>query len=115
MRTAIAIFLFVHAFAHLAGFAGAWRLAGSIPYRTTVLDGTFDIGDLGMRALGILWLLVAFAFAVAGTAALYQLPSWPGIALVVSLVSLALCIVGWPDARIGAIVDVALIALLLAR
>ena len=70
MRIALAVFLALHGFAHFVGFAGSFGLAESIPYRTTVLGGTVDLGDTGIRAFGVLWLLAAGTFLVASAAAM---------------------------------------------
>ena len=53
MRIAVAIFLALHGFAHFAGFAGSFGLAESMPYRTTVLGGMVDLGDVGVREVAV--------------------------------------------------------------
>ena len=113
MRIALAFLLFAHGFAHVVGFAGAWRLSGQVPYRTTLFDGWVDAGDRGIRIMGVLWLLAALAFGVAAVATVTPLAWWPSYVLAVSAISLVMCLAGWPDARIGAVVNVGLISLLL--
>lgn len=51
---ALAGFLLLHGVAHLVGFAVPWRLVRSeeVPYKTTILSGTVDVGDVGIRILG---------------------------------------------------------------
>ena len=51
--------------------------------------------------IGILWLLVACGFVVIALGAFLRAGCWPTGAIVTAAVSLALCVVGWPDARIG--------------
>jgi hypothetical protein len=34
-----------------------------VPYRTTLLAGSIDVGVVGIRVVGVAWLLVAVAFA----------------------------------------------------
>lgn len=114
MRVFVALFLLVHGFAHLVGFAGSWNLSREIAYKTTILGGRFDAGDSGIRVIGVLWLIAALAFAVAGAALLGRAPWWPAAAMGVSAASLVLCVTGWPDARIGLAIDAALIAFLVA-
>jgi hypothetical protein len=115
MRIVVAILFIVHGVAHLPGFVVPWRLAslGEMPYRTTILNGTFDVGSFGIRLAGILWLLAGLGFAIAGLAAYGSSPAWPTIALVVTLFSLALTVLGWPEARIGLALNVVILAYLI--
>jgi hypothetical protein len=62
--------------------------------------------------MGVLWLLIALAFVGVGIAALLRSPSWVGLALAVSGVSLVLSILALPDSRIGIVVNVVLLAVL---
>ena len=115
MRILLAILMALHGVAHLVGFAGSWQLApDGIPYKTTVLGGRVDLGDVGIRTVGLLWLVTAVAFAIAAGAAVTRTPWWPQLALGVAVVSLLLSSTEWPEARIGVGVNVVIIAALLA-
>lgn len=113
MRLALSAFLIAHGVAHVVGFAVPWRLMETpdLPYRTTLLAGTIDVGDAGARAVGILWLLAALAFVLIGST---LLAGWNvRVALFLALgFSLGLCVLGWPDARTGVVVNAALLGLL---
>src|SRR5829696_5581074 len=99
MRIALAILMALHGVAHLVGFSGAWSLAPEgVPYKTTVLAGHVDLGDVGIRAVGLLWLAAAAAFLFAGLAA----------------VSLRLSATEWPEARIGVAINALIITALIA-
>ena len=114
MRFVLAFFLLAHAVAHLVGFVSSWKLAtlAELPYKTTVFAGRMDVGDAGIRVLGVLWLLTALAFLVAASA-VATATDWAGrFMLAVVIASLMLCVVGWPDARIGVAVNVGLVLLL---
>jgi hypothetical protein len=37
-----------------------------VPYKTTIFGGGVDVGDTGIKIVGILWLLTALAFTGAG-------------------------------------------------
>lgn len=116
MRIALAVMLFGHGFAHLPGFIISWQLAAfrELTYRTTLLGGRADVGSAGIRVVGVLWLLTAIALAVCAAAVLMQ-ASWSMPATLSAVTfSLILCVAAWPDSRIGAFVDVALIISLLA-
>jgi hypothetical protein len=60
----VAVALALHAIAHLPGFVTAWRLAElqDLPYGTVVLNGTLDVGEPGIRVVGLLWLVGSAAF-----------------------------------------------------
>jgi hypothetical protein len=113
MRTLLALFIGLHATAHLVGFAGSWQLASpqDMPYKTTVLGGRLDLGDSGIRAVGVVWLLLAAAFLVAAIGILGNAAWWIPATMTISVASLAVCIVQWPEARIGALINVALIGI----
>lgn len=110
MRIALAVFLALHGFAHFVGFAGSFGLAESIPYRTTVLGGTVDLGDTGIRAFGVLWLLAAGAFLVASAAAMTSQEWWLKALLVAATGSLVLSLMTLPEARIGVLLNVLILA-----
>ncbi|HEX6643233.1 MAG TPA: hypothetical protein VF037_01065 [Gemmatimonadales bacterium] len=114
MRIAIAIFLALHGFAHVVGFAGSFGLAESVPYKTTVLGGTVDLGDAGMRAFGILWLVGAAAFLVASASAMSNQDWWVKATLVAASFSLVLSLMALPEARIGVLLDGLIIAAIVA-
>ncbi|AKJ04452.1 hypothetical protein ATI61_101459 [Archangium gephyra] len=111
MNLAAAVFLLLHGFAHLVGFVGAWRLSSTVPYKTTILNGRFELGDGGVRVFGILWLLAALTFAVAAVGAFLRSPWWGTLTLLIALFSGVLCVLSWPEAKLGLLVNVALIAL----
>ncbi len=114
MRTAIALLMALHGIAHLPGFLNSWELVTleEIPYHTTVLSGRLDVGDVGIRALGVLWLAAAVTFAVAAGGALAHAGWWIPWAAGAALGSLILSAVEWPEARIGVAVNAFLLAAL---
>jgi hypothetical protein len=111
LRTALTVVLLIHGVAHLPGFLVPWRLAAlpQMPYRTTLLDGRIDAGAVGIRIVGLCWLLAAFAMVAAAVATFRGSPAWPALTLGAATFSLVLCVLGLPEARIGLVVDLALI------
>lgn len=105
----------LHGIAHVVGFVGSWQLGESsnIPYKTTLLNGKLDVGDVGIRVVGVFWLVTALAFAVASLGAIAERGSWVPTALVIAIFSMALSLLEWPAARIGVFVNIALVAALL--
>lgn len=61
----------------------------------------------------MLWLVAAFAFGVSSVAVLTRHTWWLPVTICVTAFSLVLCVIGWPDARIGLFVDIAILAVLL--
>jgi hypothetical protein len=114
VRYAIAVFFFLHGFAHVVGFAGAWKLAKDVPYKTTLLSGRLDVGDTGIRVMGIIWLLTALMFALTAVALAVQLSWWRVAAISVVSFSLVLCAVNLPEAKIGLVINILLLVFLIA-
>ena len=109
-----AIYLIVHGIIHLIGFVVFWQIAEieDISYKTTVLAGRLDIGDVGMRVLGVVWLLIAVAFVIAGVAIFFSPPWWWSFTLAVTIASLIVTLLGWPDARFGVLANIVILLFL---
>lgn len=114
MRFVFALALAVHGVAHLVGFVSSWKLAvlPELPYKTTIFGGRLDIGDTGVRAIGLLWLLAAVTFLLTAAATAVHAQWTPRLALFAAIGSLLLCVAGWPDSRIGLAVNVGLLLVL---
>ena len=78
MRIVVAVLLIIHGVAHLPGFVVPWRLAApkEMPYKTTLFAGLVNAGDVGIRVVGILWLVAAIALAACGVGVL-AIVVWP--------------------------------------
>lgn len=114
LRWVLSIVFIVHGFSHLVGFVVPWGIGEvkDAPYKTTLLADRVDVGDTGIRVFGVLWLIAALAFVVAGIACLTGQAWWITYATWTAVFSLLLSILGWPDARIGVVVDLMILALL---
>jgi hypothetical protein len=115
MHFAIAALFIIHGVAHLVGFVVPWRIATleETPYRTTILNGKVDVGDAGIRAIGVLWLITAAAFLACGVAVAVQTEWWIWLAMGATLISFDLTILGWPESRIGVVINVLIVLLLI--
>jgi hypothetical protein len=113
MRLVFAFFLLAHGVAHLVGFVSSWKLAtlAELPYKTTVFSGRVDVGDAGIRVMGVLWLLAGLAFLVAAVAVATEAGWAVRFVLAAVIASLMLCLAGWPDARVGVAVNLGLVLL----
>lgn len=116
MRIALAVLMLLHGVAHLPGFVGSWRLAAleGMPYKTTLLAGRVDVGDVGIRVVGVVWLLAALGFILTAIGAFTDRSWWMAALMGVALASLGLSVLEWPLARIGVAVNLAILAALLA-
>lgn len=112
MRIVMAVLMVLHGVAHLPGFVNEWRLATleGLPYRTTILAGRLELGEAGIRVVGTLWLVAAIAFWAAGAGALAGRSWWIPAAAIVAVASLALSLVELPEARIGVLVNLVILA-----
>ena len=113
LNVVAAVILAAHGLAHLPGFVGPWKFSAGVPYKTTILGGRLDVGDVGAKVVGVLWLLLAVAFVLLAWVAYAGAPWWPLGALAVASVSLLLCLIHWPETIIGVVIDILLIIVIL--
>ena len=115
MRFALAAGLIAHGVAHAVGFVVPWKLMSTpeMPYKTTILGGMLDVGDAGVRVLGVVWLIATLGWVLLGGAVLSGLSVRLWLFAMLAL-SFALCAMGWPEARIGLVLNVVLLVALLA-
>jgi hypothetical protein len=111
LHRGLAVFLGLHGFAHLVGFLGSWKLGdfADAPYTTLIVNGAFDVGDAGIRVVGVLWLVATAAFVVAAVALWQERPTAVRIVLAATAFSLAICIIGLPAGIIGVGIDMAIL------
>ena len=106
----LGVFLALHGFAHLVGTSASFDRAAdgdSAQY----LAGAWTLSDPALlRLAGLVWALVAAAFLYAGAVAWLRRPEWPRVLAVVSVVSLALCVIALWASVVGVVIDVALLA-----
>jgi hypothetical protein len=115
MRFVVAAILAAHGIAHFVGFVFSWRIAtlAELPFKTTVLADRVDIGNTGILVMGVLWLVVGLGFSIAAVLVSMRVPSALRVTAYIVAASFSLCVIEWPDSRIGLGVDVALAILLL--
>ncbi|HYF75585.1 MAG TPA: hypothetical protein VD973_00480 [Symbiobacteriaceae bacterium] len=103
----------VHGLIHLMGFVAYWPLGvvAELPYKTTVAGGAWDVGALGMKVFGVLWLIVALGFVAAVGGFFFGQSWWRPLLVGTSLVSTAIIAMDWAPAFRGAYVNVAILML----
>ena len=114
MRIVLAVLMAVHGIAHLPGFLVSWRLATfpELPFRTTILGTSVDVGEIGIRVVGLLWLAAGAAFVAVAAVTAMRVAWWQPAAYTLIALSAGLCLLGWPDARLGLAAN-AVVALLI--
>lgn len=117
VRILVAVVLAGHGLIHLMGVVSLWRLATieQVPYGTTILSGAIDIGDGGVRIVGLVWALAAALFVVSAWTVWRGSRSALGIVTVSAVVSLIVCIVGLPGSEVGVLVNVVILAAVVVR
>ena len=93
-----------HGLVHAIGFAAPWRI-GTLAYRTTVMGEHLDLADVGIRSLGLLWLLAGAGFLAVGLRLAWR-GSVPGRFLAAAaLLALVICLLGLPESGFGTAID----------
>ncbi|MGE3189902.1 MAG: hypothetical protein AB7H88_17735 [Vicinamibacterales bacterium] len=99
IKVVFAIVLVAHGLIHLMGAAKAFGLA-DLPALTQPIS----------RPMGLAWLL-ASAMVLASAAALFAWPrGWIFVAVLAAIVSQAVILTAWADARFGTLANVLLLA-----
>ena len=117
MKIAVALFLFIHGFAHIVGFVVYWRImkVKDVEYKTTIFPGSMNVGDGGIKFIGFVYLISALAFGFMGYDLLTNGVYFWEYIWTVTMVSTVLCITGWPDTKLGILTNVILIVFLAAN
>ena len=115
IKILFAVFLFLHGIAHLVGFVVPWRImrVEEMPYKTTLLAGKIDVGDWGIKATGLIWFILATGFFLLGLNVFFKWYEGEVIPYILSLLSLVMCVLGWPDAKIGIAANLFIVSFLI--
>ena len=113
----VAIALILHGLIHLMGTAIYARRPeiNGLSYKTTLLSGHWDLGQSGIAVFGWLWLLPAVGFVAGAVALLAGWAWWNPVLVGITLVSLTLTVLDWSSAFRGAVIDVAILALIVSE
>jgi hypothetical protein len=111
MTYVLAAIVGLHGLVHALGFVSSWRLA-PVPLMTPTLLARIDPDGPLMHAIGLLWLLPIAGFVIGGIGIAMDVPL-KTLLVASALLSLALCVAWWSDAKVGAIIDVAILLALI--
>jgi hypothetical protein len=109
VRVALTTIVTLHALIHIAGFLKWWQLA-SLPEMTG--STLIRLSPSGGKAFGMLWFM-AFVVLLAAAVAIARRDSWRLLGLSGALLSQALIVVAWPDAKFGSIGNLVIVAALI--
>lgn len=111
----VAVFFALHGLVHALGLTATWQVgpAGTVSASPELVPA-ISAGSPQAKLLGVLWLIAMVSFVGASATLLAHVPWWRTVAVAAALVSLALCIAWWRDAKVGAFIDVAILAGLVA-
>ena len=91
-----------------------WKLytIEDLPYTTKVLWNRVDVGAVGIRIVGVLWLLSGLVWIIAGIGLVLLAPWWSAVTIAAALFSSIVCILGLPDGKWGLLINLAILALI---
>lgn len=106
--------IFFHGLIHILGFVTYWQLAQvqELPYKTTLLQGSLEVGEPGIRIFGALWLVVMQAILTADAGLIAGLSWWRPLMIVAALLSLALTVLDYDVAPAGIVFNLVLLGVL---
>ncbi|MFZ5817636.1 MAG: ABC transporter permease [Bacillota bacterium] len=103
-----------HGLIHLLGYVAYWPLArvAELPYKTALAGGRWEVGPLGMKLYALLWLIATAGYALALVDLHTGQSWWRPVMLATTALSTALILLDWAPAFRGAIVNLAILALM---
>lgn len=115
LSIAMVVLLGIHGLIHLMGFVAYWPLneVPELAYKMAFLGGRLELGANGTRLYSVLWLLAAIGFVAAGIALLADWQWGMPLLVAVTLLSLVITALDWVPAFRGALINVAILAVLL--
>ncbi|MEZ4256186.1 MAG: DUF6544 family protein [Polyangiales bacterium] len=107
MRIAVIFLLTFHGLLHLPGFLKPWKLAvlPALSGRSAV-----SLGEVGGKVVGLVWLIAGLLLLGAAALRVCDASSWWMVALVAVVLSQALVVFQWHDAKFGTVANVLLAA-----
>ena len=114
IRIVMGVYLFIHGFCHFVGFVVPWQIVTieEEPYTTTLLCKTIDAGTVGIRVIGIIWLITGLLFIACAIALFIHSSWWYDIIFYLSIFSILLCVLGLPGAKIGILANIIILVFL---
>lgn len=108
----VAIILILHGLIHLMGTVTYMKIGTvqGLTYKTTLLGGSWDLGESGIAVYGALWAAAAIGFIISAIALLAGWGWYRPVLMGVAIFSLALTALDWKVASAGAILNIVILA-----
>lgn len=103
IRITLLVILFIHGLIHLMGFTKAFQLA-EIDQLTLPIS----------KSAGVFWLIGCLLMLTSGAALLFKLNWWWAVALLGVIISQALIMISWQDAKFGTVANIIILLGILA-
>ena len=106
--------LILHGLIHLMGTVTYLRLGTveGLNYKTTLLNGRWDVGKTGMAVFGALWAVAAIGFIVAAVGLIGGWTWAQAVLINVTILSLVLTALDWNTAFAGFILNVVILSVI---
>jgi hypothetical protein len=110
-----ALLVLLHGLVHWMGFRvySGRAVVNGLPYKTTLFNGLWDLGEAGMRWYGWAWLIPMAGLIVSAVAMALRAAWWQPALAGSAAASLIVTGPDWRYASRGALIDMAILALLL--
>jgi hypothetical protein len=83
------------------------------PDGTYVFWHRFDVGETGIRIVGVIWMLSGVLWVLSGIGLLFLTNWWVGFTIATALVTLIPCILTLPDGKYGTLINLVILVLTL--
>ncbi len=104
MHIIAAVLLAMHGVGHLVGFRSAfWPTPIDLQRRSSMVS----------KLDGLVWLVLALGFVGSAGLLLFQQPGWTVLVLMSACGSALMCVLSWPETRLGLLIDVLLLILVM--
>jgi hypothetical protein len=108
------VILILHGLIHLMGTATYLKLGTveGLTYKTTLLNGRWDVGQTGIAVFGTLWAVATIGFIVAGIGMIAGSYWWQPTLSIVAVFSLILTTLDWNMAFAGVVLNVVILTVM---
>ncbi|ELY57058.1 hypothetical protein [Natronolimnohabitans innermongolicus] len=106
-----AIAVVIHGIIHFLGIGVYFELLemADLPYKTTLLGGVVDVGDVGIRVFAGLTAVAGVGFVASAVALVTGWRYWRELLLAVTVFSLVLTALDWTVASAGVLANLAIL------
>ncbi|SDR00732.1 ABC transporter permease [Natronobacterium texcoconense] len=112
-----AVALALHGLIHFLGIGVYFEVVemADLPYKTTLLGGAIDVGDIGIRIFAVLTAVAGIGFVASAVALVSDWRYWRLLLLAVTVFSLVLTALDWTVASMGVLANLTILAALFVQ